>query len=135
MKKNLFLVLLVMSCMFQTTAASAKTSDMEDIFKQTTGVVLGLGIGPAIGGLRGFLKGWLWGKDATAEALGDKNGAVHQLVGFATGGVVGAAAGGVSGVLMGAYDGIKYGWDKPWSPENFSWAGSNFTDYDPFKWD
>lgn len=136
MKKNLFLVLLVVSFLFPMTTMKAKADGMVgDLFKQTTGVVLGVGIGPAIGGLRGFLKGWLWGKDETAEALGDKDGAVHQAIGFATGGVVGAAAGGVSGVLMGAYDGIKYGWDKPWSPENFSWAGDNFTDYDPFAWD
>ena len=136
MKKNLFLVLLVVSFLFPISTTIAKADmDMNNLFKQTTGVVLGVGIGPAIGGLRGTLKGWLWGKDATAEALGDKDGAVHQLIGFATGGVVGAAAGGVSGVLMGAYDGLKYGWDKPWSPENFSWAGSNLTDYDPFKWE
>ena len=134
MKKKLLSMLLVASFMLSicTTTAQAK-GDMENIFKQTTGVILGVGIGPAIGGLRGFVKGWLWGKDATAEALGDKDGVPHQAIGFATGGVVGAAAGGVSGVLMGAYDGLKYGWDKPWSKENFSWAGE-FTDYDPFKW-
>ena len=133
MKKNLFLLLLVVSFMFQLSTTQAK-ADGDQFLKQTTGIVLGLGIGPAIGGLRGFVKGWLWGKDATAEALGDKKGVPHQIIGFATGGVLGAAAGGVSGVLMGAYDGIKYGWDKPWSPENFSWAGNGLTDYDPFKW-
>ena len=133
MKKNLFLFLLVVSFVFpfSTTTASANA---ENIAKQTTGVVLGVGLGPVVGALRGFTKGWLWGKDATAEALGNKDGLPHQAVGFATGGVVGAAAGGVSGLLMGAYDGIKYGWDKPWSKENFSWAGNGFTDYDPFKW-
>ena len=134
MKKKLLTILLASSFLFPMCSIKAKANG-DEILKQTTGVVLGVGLGPAIGCLRGFVKGWLWGKDATAEALGDKNGAVHQVVGFATGGVVGAAAGGVSGVLMGAYDGIKYGWDKPWSPENFSWAGKNFTDYDPFKWD
>ena len=138
MKKNLFLVVLVVNLMFQVciTRAQANDSmgDVEDILKKTTGVVLGVGVGPVLGGLRGLTKGWLWGKDETAEALGNKDGAVHQLVGFATGGVVGAAAGGVSGVLMGAYDGIKYGWDKPWSKESVSYAGSGLTDYDPFKW-
>ncbi len=134
MKKNLLLVLLAVSFLFPLSITSAK-AEAKDFFKQTTGVVLGVGVGPAIGGLRGLLKGWLWGKDATAEALGNKDGVPHQVIGFATGGVVGAAAGGVSGVLMGAYDGIKYGWDKPWTPENFSWAGSGLTDYDPFKWE
>lgn len=134
MKKNLLMLLLAVSILFQVSTTKAQAEDWQ-ILKQTSGVVLGLGIGPAIGGLRGLMKGWLWGKDETAEALGDKDGVPHQVIGFATGGVVGAAAGGVSGVLMGAYDGLKYGWDKPWSPENFSWAGSNFTDYDPFKWD
>ena len=133
MKKNLFLLLLVVSFLFPLSTTTAK-ADGGEFLKQTTGVVLGVGVGPAIGGLRGLLKGWLWGKDKTAEALGDKDGAIHQTIGFATGGVLGAAAGGVSGVLMGAYDGVKYGWDKPWSAENFSWAGSGFTDYDPFKW-
>lgn len=133
MKKNLLVVLLMVSILLPISTTQAK-AEGDEFLKQTTGVVLGVGIGPAIGCLRGFVKGWLWGKDATAEALGDKDGAVHQLVGFATGGVVGAAAGGVSGVLMGAYDGLKYGWDKPWSKENFSWAGKDFTDYDPFKW-
>lgn len=134
MKKNLIVVLLAASLLFPLCTTSAQADDWM-ILKQTTGVVLGLGLGPAIGGLRGFMKGWLWGKDATAEALGDKDGVPHQLIGLATGGVVGAAAGGVSGVLMGAYDGLRYGWDKPWSPENLSWAGSDFTDYDPFKWE
>jgi hypothetical protein len=134
MKKNLLMLLLAVSILFQVSTTKAQAEDWQ-ILKQTTGVVLGLGLGPAIGGLRGMMKGWLWGKDETAEALGDKDGVPHQIIGFATGGVVGAAAGGVSGVLMGAYDGLKYGWDKPWSPENFSWAGSNFTDYDPFKWE
>ena len=135
MKKNLLLVLLVVSTLFPFTTIAAKADGAEDLFKKTTGVVLGVGVGPVVGCVRGFFKGWLWGKDATADALGNKDGAVHQTIGFATGGVVGAAAGGVSGVLMGAYDGIKYGWDKPWTRENFSWAGSGFTDYDPFKWD
>ena len=134
MKKNLFLIALLVGTMLPITATKAN-AEMENVFKQLTGVVLGVGVGPVVGGSRGFVKGWLWGKDATAEALGDKDGAPHQAIGFATGGVLGAAAGGVSGVLMGAYDGIKYGWDKPWTPENFSWAGSGFTDYDPFKWD
>ncbi len=134
MKKNLLLVALIVSCLLPMSVTTAK-ADGGEILKQTTGVVLGVGIGPAVGCLRGFVKGWLWGKDETAEALGNKDGALHQVIGFATGGVVGAAAGGVSGVLMGAYDGVKYGWDKPWSPENFSWAGSKLTDYDPFKWD
>ena len=137
MKKSMFLVLLLVVTIFSLSTTKAKAhGDMgvEDFFKHTTGIVLGVGVGPAIGGLRGLTKGWLWGKDATAEALGDKDGVPHQVIGFATGGVVGAAAGGVSGVLMGAYDGLKYGWDKPWSKENFSWAGKDFTDYDPFKW-
>lgn len=134
MKKKLLVLVLIVSFLFPICTTTAKADDMNQFFKQTTGVVLGLGIGPAIGGLRGLLSGWLWGKDATAEALGDKDGAVHQLIGFATGGVVGAGAGAASGVLMGAYDGLRYGWDKPWSPENFSWAGSDFADYDPFKW-
>ena len=133
MKKNLFLLLLVVSFLLPLSATSAKAAG-EEIAKQTTGVVLGLGLGPVVGGVRGLLSGWLWGKDKTAEALGNKDGVPHQVIGFATGGVVGAAAGGVSGVLMGAYDGIKYGWDKPWTKENFSWAGDKFTDYDPFKW-
>lgn len=135
MKKNLLLVALIVSCLFPMCAIKAKADGGNEFLKQTTGVVLGVGVGPVIGGLRGFTKGWLWGKDETAEALGNKDGAIHQAIGFATGGVLGAAAGGVSGVLMGAYDGVKYGWDKPWTKENFSWAGSGFTDYDPFKWD
>ena len=134
MKKTLFMVLLAVSVLLPICSTTAKAESAENFAKQTTGVVLWVGVGPVVGGARGFVKGWLWGKDATAEALGDKNGAIHQVIGFATGGVLGAAAGGVSGVLMGAYDGIKYGWDKPWSKENFSWAGSKFTDYDPFKW-
>ena len=134
MKKNLFLLLLVVSFVFPLSTTTAK-AEMGDFFKQTTGVVLGVGLGPAIGGARGFTKGWLWGTDATAEALGNKDGLPHKTIGFLTGGVVGAAAGGVSGVLMGAYDGVKYGWDKPWTAENFSWAGKGFTDYDPFKWE
>ncbi len=133
MKKNLLIVLLMVSILLPISTTTAKAEGSE-FLKQTTGVVLGVGVGPAIGCVRGLLSGWLWGKDATAKALGDKDGAAQQVIGFATGGVVGAAAGGVSGVLMGAYDGIKYGWDKPWSKENFSWAGKNFTDYDPFKW-
>lgn len=133
MNKKLLSMLLVASFMFSICTTGAKAAGMENVFKQVTGVVLGVGIGPAVGGLRGFVHGWLWGKDATAEALGDKDGIPQQAVGFATGGVVGAAAGGVSGVLMGAYDGLKYGWDKPWSKQNFSWAGE-FSDYDPFKW-
>lgn len=134
MKKKLLSIVLILSFLFPMCVTRANANG-EQLLKQTTGVVLGVGIGPAIGGLRGLLSGWLWGKDATAEALGNKDGAAHQLIGFATGGVVGAAAGGVSGVLMGAYDGLKYGWDDPWSPANFSWAGDNFTDYDPFKWE
>ncbi|MBI2995896.1 MAG: hypothetical protein HYY52_04245 [Candidatus Melainabacteria bacterium] len=134
MKKNLFLLLLLVSIVFPMSTIKANAA-VEDIVKQTTGVVLGVGAGPVVGGLRGFLKGLLWGKDATAEALGDKDGVAQQAVGYATGGVVGAAAGGVSGVLMGAYDGIKYGWDKPWSHENFSCGGKGLTDYDPFKWE
>ena len=132
MKQNLFLFLLVVSFLFPMITIQAK-ADGEHVLKQTTGVVLGVGIGPVVGAMRGFVKGWLWGTDATAEALGNKDGTPHKIIGFATGGVLGAAAGGVSGVLMGAYDGIKYGWDKPWSAENFSWAGK-YTDYDPFKW-
>jgi len=130
MKKKLFVVLLAVSFLLPIGITQAQAAG-GDILKQTTGVVLGVGVGPVIGGARGFTKGWLWGKDATAEALGDKDGVAQQALGFATGGVVGAAAG---GVLMGAYDGIKYGWDKPWSKENFSWAGDGFTDYEPFKW-
>lgn len=133
MKKNLLIVLLMVSILLPISTTTAKAEGSE-FLKQTTGVVLGVGVGPVVGGLRGLFSGWLWGKDATAEALGDKDGAAQQVIGFATGGVVGAAAGGVSGILMGAYDGVKYGWDKPWSKENFSWAGKNFTDYDPFKW-
>src|SRR3989338_565193 len=133
MKKKLFVVLLAVSFLLPIGITQAQAAG-GDILKQTTGVVLGVGVGPVIGGARGFTKGWLWGKDATAEALGDKDGVAQQALGFATGGVVGAAACGVSGVLMGAYDGIKYGWDKPWSKENFSWAGYGFTDYEPFKW-
>ena len=132
MKKNLVLVALIVGCLFPMCATKAN-ADGGEFLKQTTGVVLGVGVGPVLGGARGFTKGWMRGKDETAEALGNKDGAVQQVIGFATGGVLGAAAGGVSGVLMGAYDGVKYGWDKPWSPENFSWAGK-FTDYDPFKW-
>lgn len=134
MKKNLLLLMLAVSVLFSVSTTKAQAEDWQ-ILKQTTGVVLGVGVGPVIGGLRGLTKGWLWGTDATAEALGDKDGIPHQAIGFATGGVIGGAAGGVSGVLMGAYDGLKYGWDKPWSAENFSWAGSNFTDYEPFKWE
>ena len=107
MKKNLLMLLLAVSILFQVSTTKAQAEDWQ-ILKQTTGVVLGLGLGPDIGGLRGMMKGWLWGKDETAEALGDKDGVPHQIIGFATGGVVGAAAGGVSGVLMGAYDGLKY---------------------------
>ena len=132
MRRNLFLLLLVVSFILPLSTTPAKAEGSE-IFKQTTGVVLGVGVGPVVGALRGLAKGWIWGTNATAEALGDKNGLPHKTIGFVTGGVLGAAAGGVSGVVMGAYDGIKYGWDKPWSPENFSWAGK-FTDYDPFKW-
>lgn len=134
MKKNLLVVLLLASLLFPLCTTSAHAEDWT-ILKQTTGVVLGVGLGPAVGGLRGLTKGWLWGTGATAEALGDKDGVAQQVVGFATGGVIGAAAGGVSGVLMGAYDGLRYGWDKPWSHENFSCAGKDFTDYDPFKWE
>ena len=134
MKKNLVLVALIVGCLFPMCATKAN-ADGGEFLKQTTGVVLGVGVGPVLGGARGFTKGWMRGKDETAEALGNKDGAVQQVIGFATGGVLGAAAGGVSGVLMGAYDGVRYGWDKPWTKENFSWAGSDFTDYDPFKWD
>lgn len=134
MKKRVLSILLVVSFLVPLCATQAKAGDAGDFVKQTTGIVLGVGVGPAIGGLRGLLKGWILGKDATAEALGNKDGTIHQLVGFSTGGVVGAAAGGVSGVLMGAYDGLKYGFDDPWSPENFSWGGSGLLDYDPFAW-
>ena len=134
MKKNLITVLLAVSFLFPLCTVTAKAETANELAKQTTGVISGVAVGPVIGSARGFVKGWLWGKDATAEALGDKNGKVQQAVGFLTGGVVGAAAGGVSGLAMGAYDGIKYGWDKPWTAANYSWAGKNFTDYDPFKW-
>ena len=132
MKKNLFSLLLVVSFLFPMTSIQAK-ADGGNVLKQTTGVVSGVALGPVVGLSRGFVKGWMWGTDATAEALGNKDGAAQKTVGFLTGGVLGAVAGGVSGIVMGAYDGIKYGWDKPWSAENYSWAGK-FTDYDPFKW-
>ena len=134
MKKNLLLALLIVSCMLPISAIQAK-ADSEKVLKQTTGVVTGVAVGPVIGGARGFTKGWIWGTKSTAEALGDKNGVPHLAIGFLTGGVLGAAAGGVSGVIMGAYDGVKYGYDKPWTAENYSWAGDGFTDYDPFKWE
>ena len=131
MKKQ-FLLLLVVSFLFPMTTIQAK-ADGANVLKQTTGVVSGVVVGPVAGLTRGFVKGWIWGTDATAEALGNKDGLPHKTIGFVTGGVVGAVAGGVSGIVMGAYDGIKYGWDKPWTAENYSWAGK-FTDYDPFKW-
>ncbi len=134
MNKKLLSLALASSLLLGPSVIQAK-ADGESIAKQSTGIVSGVVVGPVVGGSRGLAKGWLWGTDATAEALGDKDGVPHRIIGFLTGGVIGAVAGAVSGIGMGAYDGIKYGYDKPWSPENYSWAGSNFTDYDPFKWD
>ena len=87
MKKNLFLLLLVVSFLFPMTAVQAKT-DGEQVLKQTTGVVSGVVVGPAVGLTRGFVKGWMWGTDATAETLGKKDGGVQRTVGFLTGGVL-----------------------------------------------
>ena len=134
MRKNLVIAIMLLGLLLPLSIRSADAIGPVEIMKKISGVVLGVGAGPAVGGARGFTKGWLWGTDATAEALGDPNGVPHKIIGFATGGVLGAAAGGVAGVLMGAYDGVQYGWDSPWTKENFSWGGSGFTDYDPFKW-
>jgi len=134
MKKNLALVLLLSFLLpLCTQNASADDNAIVKVLKQTSGVVLGVGIGPVVGGARGLTKGWLSGTDKTADVLGDADGLVQRSVGAVTGGVVIAAAGAASGVLMGAYDGIQYGWDKPLSKENFSYAGK-FTEYEPFKW-
>ncbi len=135
MKKNMLTLLLLSSFLFQLNSIQAKADTGEKIFKQSTGIVSGVVVGPVVGASRGLTKGWIWGTDATAEALGDKDGIPHKVLGFCTGGVLGAAAGAVSGIGMGAYDGVKYGYDKPWSPENYSTAGKGFTDYDPFKWE
>ena len=134
MNKKLLSLVLASSFLLPLSTMSAKATT-ESIVKQTTGIATGVTAGPVIGGTRGFVKGWIWGTDATAEALGDKDGVPHKIIGFFTGGVVGAVAGGISGIGMGAYDGLKYGYDKPLSSENYSAAGKSFTDYDPFKWE
>lgn len=134
MNKKLLSLALASSFLLGPSVIQAKASG-ESIAKQSTGIVSGVVVGPVVGGTRGLTKGWLWGTEATAEALGNKDGIPHRVIGFLTGGVVGAVAGGVSGIGMGAYDGIKYGYDKPWSKENYSSAGKDFVDYDPFKWE
>lgn len=134
MRKNLMIAILLVSILMPIATTEARALGIMETLKKTSGVILGVGVGPVVGGARGFTKGWLWGTNATAEALGNTDGLPQKMVGFATGGVLGAGAGGVAGVLMGAYDGIQYGWDSPWSKENFSWGGISFTDYDPFTW-
>ncbi len=135
MKKNIFVVLLLLSVVFPTCTTKASADDVADFLRSTTGTVLGVALGPPIGGLRGLGSGWVKGTKATAEALGDEDGVAHNAIGFATGGVVGAAAGTVSGVLMGGYDGIRYGWDDPFSPNSYSAGGDDLLDYDPFAWE
>ena len=134
MRKNILISLMLVSMLMPICISAAKAFDALHLMKQTSGVVLGVPGGAVIGAARGLVKGWWWGTDSTAEALGNKDGIPHRIVGGISGGLLGGAAGGVAGIAMGAYDGVQYGIDNPWSKENFSWAGEKFTDYEPFTW-
>ena len=128
MNKKILLVSL--STILLTAQCTNKSSaTVKEVLLKTGGVFTGITVSPFIGGIRGLTKGFRLGTDVASVMLGDKEGSVHRMVGFGTGGIIGGAGGWYAGLLMGAYEGVKYGIESPFSKENFSLGGNGFSDY------
>lgn len=131
--RNIRWVILLIVFFLSSANLKSEATFKEGVTK-TTAVVSGICIGPFVGAGRGLAKGATWGTMSVASGLGDEDGIPHTVVGAVTGGVVGGFAGGVAGLFKGPYDAVRYGIDKPFSQENFSTAGQDFLDYEPFDW-
>jgi len=129
MNKKILLVL-ISTILLTTLCANRATAKAKEILLKTGGVFTGITVSPFIGGIRGLSKGFMIGTDVASEMFGDKEGSVHRMVGFGTGGIIGGAGGWYAGFLMGAYEGVKYGVESTFSKENFSLGGNSFSDYE-----
>lgn len=122
----LSIFLLIAHCQHKSYALS---DNAKETLLKTGGVFSGITISPFIGSIRGLAKGFKLGTDYTSEMLGNKEGSVHRMLGFGTGGIIGGVAGLSAGLLMGAHEGVRYGIESPFSKENFSLGGTSFIDY------
>lgn len=133
MKKEILAGLtMVAVCSSIINPSQVQAKEVGEMLKGTAGVVFGVPVGGAVGGIRGLCVGGVKGTKATAEALGNKSGIVHNIVGAPTGGLLGGVWGGLSGISMGVYDGVRYGWSDGIGPKSISASGTDLLDYDPF---
>ena len=125
-KLNVIALLLVVSVLMPTCAladdASSGCKKPSDLLSWTVGLpfkavgaTLSCATGVLVGTTTGLIRGAVKGTKAVAGALGDEDGTVETVAGFAVGAAPGAAVHGTLGGLQWGAKGFIKGWDKPFS--------------------
>ncbi|MBI2996605.1 MAG: hypothetical protein HYY52_07890 [Candidatus Melainabacteria bacterium] len=138
MKKNLFIILILLTIVSFVCPAKATIIDKETIettSKQITGITTGCVLGPVFAIPRGLISGIDKGSKSFATFLGGEEVLTYRILGALTYGVIEGTAGGIISIFKSEKDAIQYGISDPWTKENFSLSGNSFIDYDPFTWD
>lgn len=130
---KILLSFLLMTSFFISTGFNKAEANVGKFFKRSGAILLGSTLGTVVAVPRGFVKGAFVGKDLVTKGLNNSDSLSKQAVGFLSGGVIGAPAGAIAGLCSGIYDGIYYGYNDPFSAQNFSAGGKNILDYDVFN--
>ena len=127
LKKSKLLALILVVSVFMPTCALADEASSgckkpSDLLSWTVGLpfkavgaTLSCATGILVGTTTGLIRGAVKGTKAVAGALGDENGAVETLAGFAVGAAPGGVVHGALGGLQWGAKGFTKGWDKPFS--------------------
>ena len=87
---------------------------------RATGCGLSTVLGAPLGATRDSVRGGQAAAKFVAKTLGNEDGDMHMLVGYAAGGPFGVIGGATCGSVKGLVHGFKTGYDKPFSKDSFT---------------